>query len=654
MGRTEARRPLRSSRARWGNGFAAALVAFSAPAWGQRADDNAVTAAQDAFGSSIGNESIGLYSSSQVRGFSPLAAGNVRLEGLYFDRQAWLHPRLLESSIVHVGLSALGYPFPAPTGIVDYRLNKVDRKRVASIAAGIGPYGGSSLELDTKQPLLGETLGIAAGASYAREEYYDGSDVRYFRAALIPRWRPSEQVEILPFVAVTHGQDEEVEPVIVTGGPWLPPRIARRQLFGQSWADVETRGLTYGALAHAGIADRWQVAAGLFRSIARNPETYSEVFAQTQADGQTRELVIADPPQRYASTSGELRISRSVIGSAHVHTFHASLRAVDRESFYGGSAEPLDLGSRQLGERVAVDKPAAFDFGDRTHDQVRQWTAGLAYEGRWRDVGETSIGIQQARYEKQVDQPGLPHLVTRDEPWLFSGTVAAYLSDRVATYAGYTRGLEESGIAPASAANRNEALPALRTRQMDAGLRWNLRSNLKFVAGYFDVRKPYFSVDEANVFTELGQVRHRGFELSLNGSPHPGWNVVAGAVLMKPRVSGEAVELGRVGRRPVGESERQLRVNIDYRPPTASQWSFDVALSHYGAQVASSDGRVRVPAYTLADIGARYRLRLARAPATLRLQVANLTDEFIWSVWSSNAYGLTDGRRFSATLFVDL
>ena len=42
-----------------------------------RADDNAVTAAEDAFGSSIGNESIGLYSPNQVRGFSPVVAGNV-------------------------------------------------------------------------------------------------------------------------------------------------------------------------------------------------------------------------------------------------------------------------------------------------------------------------------------------------------------------------------------------------------------------------------------------------------------------------------------------------------------------------------------------------------------------------------------------------
>src|SRR3546814_8839604 len=50
-----------------------------------RSAENAVRQAEDAFGFSVGRESLGLYSSSNVRGFSPLDAGNVRIEGLYFD-----------------------------------------------------------------------------------------------------------------------------------------------------------------------------------------------------------------------------------------------------------------------------------------------------------------------------------------------------------------------------------------------------------------------------------------------------------------------------------------------------------------------------------------------------------------------------------------
>ena len=92
------------------------------PAFAQRTDDNAVTAAEDAFGKSVGDQSIGIYSDSNVRGFSPIAAGNVRIDGLYFDVQGNLNSRLVIGSTVRVGISAQGYPFPAPTGIIDYEL----------------------------------------------------------------------------------------------------------------------------------------------------------------------------------------------------------------------------------------------------------------------------------------------------------------------------------------------------------------------------------------------------------------------------------------------------------------------------------------------------------------------------------------------------
>jgi iron complex outermembrane recepter protein len=64
------------------------LTGSAGSAWAQRAEDNALASAQDAFGTTVGNESIGLYTARDVRGFDPVQAGNVRLEGLYFDRQA--------------------------------------------------------------------------------------------------------------------------------------------------------------------------------------------------------------------------------------------------------------------------------------------------------------------------------------------------------------------------------------------------------------------------------------------------------------------------------------------------------------------------------------------------------------------------------------
>lgn len=551
---------------------------FHWPAQAQRADDNAVTAAEDAFGSTLGDESIGLYSSSQVRGFSPVTAGNVRIEGLYFDRQASLPTRLVPGSTVHVGLSAQGYPFPAPTGIVDYRLHKAGDERIISVAASLDPYVSPSLEIDAKIPLIAERLGVAAGISYAHEEYYDGADARYWRAAVIPCWRPTRHIEVVPFWSLSLGRDEEVAPTVITGGSWLPPQIERRRYFGQPWADNETDNTNFGLLAKARVGADWAIAGGIFRSIADTSSGFAELYAGTQIDGLTRELIIADPRQHYTSTSGELRVSRSFVDGPRLHIVHVSMRAREQNSLYGGSAPTIDLGLRPLGQRIVVAEPEQFDFGQRIRDEVRQWTAGVAYEGRWRGVGEASLGLQRTNYEKRIDQPGLPQVGTRDEPWLASAAIAGYLSSGLALYAGYTRGLEESGIAPDSAANRNQALPAIRTKQMDAGVRWAVTPQLKLVAGAFEVEKPYFTTDELGIYTTLGQVRHRGVEFSLAGTVLDNFSVVAGALLMKPEVAGEAVELGRVGKRPVGQTDRVLRLNLDYRPPAIAALSLDMAV----------------------------------------------------------------------------
>src|SRR5579859_3768003 len=101
----------------------AAAVTFQATtARAQHASDNPVSTADDAYGLTLGLESVGIYSPGLVRGFNPQAAGNVRIDGLYIDQQGELSNRVVEGSTIKAGVSEIGYTFPAPTGIVDYDL----------------------------------------------------------------------------------------------------------------------------------------------------------------------------------------------------------------------------------------------------------------------------------------------------------------------------------------------------------------------------------------------------------------------------------------------------------------------------------------------------------------------------------------------------
>src|SRR5215218_1486653 len=151
--------------------LAAGLVAIAAPASAQRADANILTDAADAFGFSKAGDAVGLYSSSNVRGFSPARAGNLRLERLYFDRQAFLVSDALDHSRIHVGLTALDFPFPAPSGIVDYGLKPSD----VDTTAVYGNYGnrdyGVDVTLDIARAHRGGILRLAGGLRSVHGEY---------------------------------------------------------------------------------------------------------------------------------------------------------------------------------------------------------------------------------------------------------------------------------------------------------------------------------------------------------------------------------------------------------------------------------------------------------------------------------------------------
>jgi len=626
------------------------LAAAVAPAYAQRTDDNAARQAEDAFGSSVGNERVGLYNPFDVRGFSPVDAGNVRLDGLYFDQQARLTDRVAEGSTVRVGLTAQSYPFPAPTGIADYRIRRAGDELVVSPAVTVGPFGGWSAELDAKLPLVDGKLGVALGVGVYREQEHFGGSPKYESVAILPRWRPADDVEIIPFWSRIRFSDEEAQPLLFTDGTRLPPKIKRRTYLGQPWADNDGHADNYGVLANARLGG-WTVRGGLFRSLVVEDTSFANIFTAVTPAATATSLVVANPELRYGSVSGEFRVSRSLVEGDRLHIVHLSLRGREQRRRYGG-AQLINYGPVSLAAPVERPLPV-FAFGAQTRDHVRQGTLGLAYEGRWKNVGELSLGVQKSDYRKAVDAPAGPVPDSRDRPWLVNATAAVYATTDLAIYAGYTRGLEESPVAPIEAVNRAEAPPAIRTRQIDGGLRWAVSPKLKLVVGAFEVRKPYFNLDGVSRFGRLGAVRHRGLEFSLAGELLPGLNVVAGTVLLDARVSGTLVDTGVIRDKPVGSIGRTSILVLDYRLPRVSGLSVDAVVESTSDRVASATTALVVPARAVLSVGARYRFKVDDTPMTARAVVGNLFNTYGFSTGGSGFFIYNVPRRVTLSISAD-
>jgi iron complex outermembrane receptor protein len=625
-----------------------AVIAFAAPAAAQRTGENPVTAAEDAFGTSVGNEAIGLYSIGEVRGFSPASAGNIRIDGLYLGGIVIDNQRIQSGSTVRVGLSAQGYAFPAPTGIVELSLRPAGKDPALSAVM----YGGQNqigLDLDGQLPLTG-TLSLAGGIAFNRLIDFPGGDyAHYLDIGIAPVWRPREGTEVRGYYGVRFGFTDRSTPFTFVDGSELPPELPNH-FQGQKWAAWKNRFDNAGLFGHHTFGD-WRLSAGVFHNVIDSKHSYNTLFVGAQADGSAHYVVNIHPPRKTTSNAAEVRLSRQFDEGPRHHVVHLSVKGRTRTGDFGGE-QVVDFGPVMVDEVPPEFPEPTVEFGEETRDEVHQYTAGLAYHGRWQGVGEMSVGIQKTHYRKTVEPPEEPAIVTRADPWLWNGTLAINLVKDLVAYAGYTQGLEDSNVAPEIAVNRNQAPPALSTSQRDIGLRY-LIGPMRLVVGGFDVRKPYFNLGPDLVYTQLGTVSHRGIEISLSGEPIKGLSVVAGAVLMKPRVSGPGVELGLIGKKPVGQAARTASLYLDYRLPSAPKLSVDVGIQHLGKRPGSVDNLLNVPGRTLVNLGGRYRFHVAEFPATMRLQLTNLFDTYAWNVTDGGGFRRVPPRRANATLSVD-
>ena len=638
-----------TSRARF---FATLLVVALAagPVLAQRSADNAVRSAEDAFGATVGRETIGLYSPNDVRGFSAITAGNLRIDGLYFDQQEALTSHLATSTVMRVGLAAQGFAFPAPTGVVDYELRRPGGDRSFNVIAAGTSWGGRSLEFDGQTP-VSDTFSIGAGAGFYHDVFGDGTPGDYRQFAVIANWRPLPDIQITPFYEWSPLLYNPATAIYVTQDG-APPASLPRNYHGPSWDAYRGRNENGGLVADMALGADTSLRLGAFHSVGTSRSTFAALFLDLSPDGRADSVIIADPPESYVSDSTELRLAHGYAEGPRRHLLIASLRGRAVESRYGGS-DTVDFGATQIDAPGPTTEPS-FVFGNVTHDQVRQWSVGLTYSLDWQGVGAGSVGVLHTDYRKQVVTLGSPVAKAVDVPLLWNASLALDAGTNVVVYASHTTGLEESGQAPDVAVNRGSLSPAIRTEQNDAGLRWKIAESLSLIAGVFEVKKPYDAVDGAGVFRRLGALANRGAEVSITGAPAPGWTVVAGAVFLDASVSGDAVRSGLIGSRPVGSTSIKAQAYVEYAPPNLPAWSFDVGVNGRGETIATTDNRSSLPSRVTLDIGLRYRFPVQGTASVLRLQITNLAATQGYVVLGPGAYKRDDDRKIVASLTTDL
>ncbi|HEY9552780.1 hypothetical protein [Allosphingosinicella sp.] len=87
----------------------------------------------------------------------------------------------------------------------------------------------------------------------------------------------------------------------------------------------------------------------------------------------------------------EIDLSKQVGGGRLAHEVRLAVRGRSQSRRYGGSDRAM-LPDAPFDERLPVDRPD-FEFSGQTDDRVRQWTAGIAYQGRIAGLSQINVGL---------------------------------------------------------------------------------------------------------------------------------------------------------------------------------------------------------------------------------------------------------------------
>jgi iron complex outermembrane receptor protein len=230
--------------------------------------------------------------------------------------------------------------------------------------------------------------------------------------------------------------------------------------------------------------------------------------------------------------------------------------------------------------------------------------------------------LEETRYSQSVNIP-----------WL---AAAWQLTPQTMLYTSWGQGLE-SDVAPnrPSYTNAGQVLPALKSRQVEAGIKHS-SERVDASLAWFDIDRPASadlgacdgSVDSCTHAIDGGEC-HRGFEAQL-ALRQGAWDWQASLMLLEARRHG-SLQPDVNGNRPVNVPSATLRLGSAYRVAAVPGLELQAALAAEGNRVVLPyDTSVHIPGWTRLDMGARWVQQLAGNTVTWRVGVDNATNRQAW------------------------
>lgn len=593
---------------------------------------------------------VGYYQDLTIRGYPLDAATGFRLNNLTIAGEQETPLEDKQQVEVLKGLAGLQAGVMEPGGVVNYVSKRPQEVRTATL--GIDSHGSRYGALDVGSWLT-PTFGLRANLAWEDiDSYVQHADGRRSLYALAADWRITPDATLELDSDYQTSAQRSVSGYQLLGGDAIPQHADPTRMLGyEPWQQpVGIRAANSSARFNLALSEDWRLrlAAGHSRSVINDNVAfaYGCFYAPACASGAPGNFFApnGDYDVYDYRSPGDTRVSDEARVTLEGHF---TTGALSHELTAGASAfrrtidrrtEVYDyVGTANIAE---VDPPYFAPSPNQPGPSARRLTSWQhsAFLLDRVHLGEHWQLIAGGRFvrlhERAYDGAGVPERDTRISRTLPQAAVLWQPSEPLTAYVSYSEGLSLGQEAPWWASNGGDMLAPRLSRQVEAGVKLQASEALSFTGALYRIRQPYqFARPDTSAagftFVQQGQQVHTGLELAAQGRLSDNLSLSASASLIRARAQNTGLNTYE-GHQVVNVPRLRGELQADYRLPFLPGLSLLGGWRYASPNVATPDGRVRVPAYHVFDAGLRYATTLHGHALTWRLSMDNVFNHFYW------------------------
>lgn len=552
------------------------------------------------------------------------------------------------------GASGFMYGFGAPGGIVNYVTKKPGDEPVRSIEVGYKTAGIWSEHVDLGGRFgANDRFGYRLNATHEEGKTYNDGNIRRDSVSLGLDARLTDRLtwtfDSLYQKRTATGQT----PSIYTGGytgtaltSTLSADNANLVGAGQHLStdlNLYTTGLRYQ------LSPDWTLSTSYSHSTATRSRNESIAYLQDAGGGYDDYRYDGAEGHRFdqwqAMAEGKLRtgdIEHQIVLGA---SWQRQINNYSSNSIY------QLIGMGNLYAQNANSYLSSTNFSAYRNSDITQRAVFASDTVKLSDRWSVLAGVRSTNYT----QNGYDTSGTRSSTYGKNGvlTPTAALMFKPASdatlYASYVESLEQGSTPGTTYANYGDLLNPLKSKQYELGAKTE-HERWSATAAIFRIERSAEYANSANVLVQDGLSIYQGVELGASTRLGSQW--VLSGNLMALDSSYQRGSL-YTGNRVAGAPNFVAAAQLSYAVPQLPGLKLSVDAKYTGTTMLSASNQIRVPGYTLANLGASYATRVGGYDATFRFAVNNVTDRKYWEYQYENYIKAGDPRTFSVSAKLD-